>query len=105
PGSARNRSGYVHRVAYLAAAIRDMDASGPEGLRSAYDSGGGIFPRKEWRVFDMNRFKSGKRFAALLFSFILLITILIRLPAVAVEENQTAPAVAAPDFELQDLKG
>jgi thiol-disulfide isomerase/thioredoxin len=53
----------------------------------------------------MNRFKSGKRFAALLFSFILLITILIRLPAVAVEENQTAPAVAAPDFELQDLKG
>ena len=53
----------------------------------------------------MNRFKSGKMFAALLFSFILLITILIRLPAVAAQENKTAPAVAAPDFALQDLQG
>jgi peroxiredoxin len=77
-----------------------MDDSGAEGLRSAYDSGGGIFPRKERRVFDMNRFKSGNRFTALLFSLILLITILIGLPAVAAETNQTAP-----DFKLQDLKG
>ena len=48
----------------------------------------------------MNRFKSGNRFTALLFSLILLITILIGLPAVAAETNQTAP-----DFKLQDLKG
>ncbi len=53
----------------------------------------------------MNSFKSGKGFAAFLFSFILLTMILIGLPAVAAEENQTAPAVAAPDFELKDLKG
>jgi len=48
----------------------------------------------------MNRFKSGNRFTALLFSLILLITILIGLPAVAAETKQTAP-----DFKLQDLKG
>jgi peroxiredoxin len=52
----------------------------------------------------MNCFKS-KRFAALFFSFILLITMLIRFPAVAAEESQTKPTVAAPDFQLQDLKG
>jgi peroxiredoxin len=53
----------------------------------------------------MNCLKNGKMFAALLFSFFLLITVLIRLPAVAAEQNATATAVAAPDFQLQDLKG
>jgi len=53
----------------------------------------------------MSCLKSGKRFAALFFSFILLITMLIRLPAVAAEENQAGLDVAAPDFQLQDLKG
>jgi thiol-disulfide isomerase/thioredoxin len=48
----------------------------------------------------MNRFKSGKRFTVLLFSFVLLITILIGLPAVGVETNRVAH-----DFQLQDLKG
>lgn len=49
----------------------------------------------------MNCFRTGKRFAALFFSFILSLTILISLPAVAAEEDKTA----APDFQLQDLKG
>ena len=53
----------------------------------------------------MNCFKSGTMFAALFFSFILLITVLIRLPAVANEQKETAPAVAAPDFQLPDLNG
>ena len=53
----------------------------------------------------MNCFKSGTMFAALFFSFILSITVLIRLPAVADEQKETAPAVVAPDFELQDLNG
>ena len=44
-------------------------------------------------------------FAALFFSFILLITVLIRLPAVADEQKETARAVATPDFQLQDLNG
>ena len=49
----------------------------------------------------MNCFRTGRRFAALFFSSILFITILISLPAIAADENKTA----APDFELQDLKG
>ena len=54
----------------------------------------------------MNCFKSGTMFAALFFSFILLITVLIRLPAGAAEQKEPARAVVAkPDFELQDLKG
>ena len=53
----------------------------------------------------MNSLKSGKRFAALLFSFILLITMLIRLPALAADDNQALAAVSAPDFQLQDLNG
>jgi len=53
----------------------------------------------------MNCFKSGTMFGALFFSFILLITVLIGLPAVADEQKDTAPAVATPDFQLQDLNG
>ncbi|MGO8946021.1 MAG: peroxiredoxin family protein [Syntrophobacteraceae bacterium] len=53
----------------------------------------------------MNCFKSGTMFGALFFSFILLITVLIGLPAVADEQKETAPAVATPDFQLQDLNG
>jgi thiol-disulfide isomerase/thioredoxin len=53
----------------------------------------------------MNCFKSGKMFAALLISFILLITVLISLPAGAGEKKETSPALAGPDFQLQDLKG
>ena len=53
----------------------------------------------------MNCFKRGTVFAALFFSFILLITVLIRLPAVAADQKETVPAVAAPDFQLQDLNG
>ncbi|MFZ0927215.1 MAG: redoxin domain-containing protein [Syntrophobacteraceae bacterium] len=51
----------------------------------------------------MNSLKSGKRFAALFFSLILLITMFFRLPALAAEDTQAA--VTTPDFELQDLKG
>ncbi len=36
----------------------------------------------------MNCFRTGKRFAALFFSFILSLTILISLPAVAAEEDK-----------------
>jgi len=53
----------------------------------------------------MNCLRGEKRFAALLFSFILLITMLIGLPALATEDKQTGLAVATPDFQLQDLKG
>ncbi len=53
----------------------------------------------------MNCFKSGTMFAALFFSFILLITVLIRLPAGATEQKEPARAVATHDFELQDLNG
>ncbi|MGC9966843.1 MAG: TlpA disulfide reductase family protein [Syntrophobacteraceae bacterium] len=53
----------------------------------------------------MNLLKNGKRFAALLFSSFLLMTVLPCLPASAGEETKAATANATPDFVLQDLKG
>lgn len=53
----------------------------------------------------MNCFEIGKRSAKLLFSFILSMTMLIGLPALAAEEDQAKPNVAAPDFQLDDLNG
>ncbi len=44
-------------------------------------------------------------FGALLFSFILLTTVLIGLPAVADEQKETPSAVTVPDFQLPDLNG
>ncbi len=53
----------------------------------------------------MSCMKSGKKFTVLLFTFILFLTVPICRPAGAVDESKAAIAFAAPNFDLQDLKG
>src|SRR5208337_3613982 len=102
--NAGNRSWYIYRITYISATVRDMDAQDPEDLRGPYDPGGGIFPHQDWRIFDMSCLETGKKFAVLFLSSILLITVLICLSASA-EENNAATELTAPDFELQNLQG
>ncbi len=52
----------------------------------------------------MSCLETGKKFAVLFLSSILLITVLICLSASA-EENNAATELTAPDFELQNLQG
>lgn len=53
----------------------------------------------------MNSFRTGKKFAALFFFFVLFITAPISLPTVVAEESKTDSALSAPDFDLEDLTG
>jgi peroxiredoxin len=53
----------------------------------------------------MSLLKTGKRFAALLVSSMLLVTVMICFPAAAADESLAVTTPAAPDFVLQDLNG
>jgi len=53
----------------------------------------------------MNSFRTGKKFAAIFFFFILFFTAPVRLQVVAADESKANSAFAAPDFDLQDLTG
>jgi thiol-disulfide isomerase/thioredoxin len=77
-----------------------MDASHPEDFRGTYDFGGGIFPHKSWRVFDMNFI----RVTAV--SLVAMAFITASIPGrTATDGNKEAPALTAPDFDLQNLSG
>ena len=103
--STRNRSGYIHRIAYLAAAVRHMDASGPENLRDPDDPGGGIFPDQDWRVFDMKLFKNRQKVRGPSFFSLLFITVLICLAGQRGRGEQDGHGCDCTDFSLQDLNG
>ena len=79
-GGAGNSSRHFHRIAYIAAAIRQMDASDTEDLRHPDDSCGGILPDKDWRVFAMNLVRSGTRRRRLYFFLFFLLTVPVRGP-------------------------
>jgi peroxiredoxin len=49
--------------------------------------------------------RCGKKFTVVLFSFVLFLTVPVCRQAGAIDESKASTSFAAPDFDLQDLKG